>query len=80
MHRYKNKLENNNNFVITKGKFDNNNSIFVRVLSTQIKKNILTNRKILKSLKFLDRYKNFLLLIINKKDNSGNNSINTLRY
>ena len=80
LHSYKNKLENNNNFVITKGKFNNNNSIFVRVLSTEIKKNIITNKKILKSLKFLNKYKNFLLLIINKKDNSENNSINTLRY
>ncbi len=80
LHSYKNKLENNNNFVVTKGKFINNNSIFVRVISTQIKKNILTNQKILKSLKFLNKYKNFLLLIINKKNNLENNSINTLRY
>ena len=80
LHSYKNKLENNNNLVVTKGKFINNNSIFVRVISTQIKKNILTNQKILKSLKFLNKYKNFLLLIINKKNNLENNSINTLRY
>ena len=80
LHSYKNKLENNNNFVVTKGKFINNNSIFVRVISTQIKKNFLTNQKILKSLKFLNKYKNFLLLIINKKNNLENNSINTLRY
>ena len=80
LHSYKNKLENNNNFVVTKGKFIDNNSIFVRVISTQIKKNILTNQKILKSLKFLNKYKNFLLLIINKKNNLENNSINTLRY
>ena len=79
LHNYINKLENNNNFVITKGKFNFNNSIFVRVLSTQIKKNVLKNRKILKSLKLLNKYKNFLLLIINKKDNSDSN-VNTLRY
>ncbi len=80
LHSYKNKLENNNNFVVTKGKFNNNNSIFVRVLSTQIKKNISSNRKVLKSLKFLNKYKNFLLLIINKKNNLESNNINTLRY
>ena len=59
LHSYKNKLENNINFVITKGKININNSIFVRVLSTQIKKNILTNRKVYKSLKLLNKYKNF---------------------
>ena len=80
LHNYKNKLENNNNYAITKGKFNINSSIIVRVLSTQIKKNILKNKKILQSLRFLNKYKNFLLLIINKKDNSDNNNINTLRY
>ena len=80
LHNYKNKLENNNNYVITKGKLNINNSIFVRVLSLQIKKNILTNKKILQSLKLLNKYKNFLLLIINKKDNSNNSNVNTLRY
>ena len=80
LHNYKNKLENNNNYVITKGKFNIKNSIFVRVLSIQIKKNNLKNKKILQSLKLLNKYKNFLLLIINKKDNSDNNNINTLRY
>ena len=80
LHYYKNKLENNTNYAITKGKFNISNSIIVRVLSTQIKKNILKNKKVLQSLKFLNKYKNFLLLIINKKDNSDNNNINTLRY
>ena len=80
LHNYKNKLENNSNYVITKGKFNKNNSIFVRVLSTQINKNILTNKKIFESLKLLNKFKNFLLLIINKKDNSDNSNINTLRY
>jgi len=80
LHHYKNKLENNTNYAITKGKFNINSSIFVRVLSTQIKKNILKNIKIFQSLRLLNKYKNFLLLIINKKDNSDNNNINTLRY
>ena len=80
LHHYKNKLENNTNYAITKGKFNINGSIIVRVLSTQIKKNILNNKKVLQSLRLLNKYKNFLLLIINKKDNSDNNNINTLRY
>ena len=80
MHHYKSKLENNTYYAITKGKFNINSSIFVRVLSTQIKKNILKNKKIFQSLKLLNKYRNFLLLIINKKDNSDNSNINTLRY
>ena len=80
LHNYKNKLENNNNFVITKGKLDIRNSIFVRVLSMRIKRDILKNKKILKSIKLLNKYKNFLLLVINKKDNTATNNINTLRY
>jgi len=80
LHNYRNKLENNNNYAITKGKFNIKSSIFVRVFSTEIKKNILKNKKILQSLRFLNKYKNFLLLIINKKDNSDNININTLRY
>ena len=80
LHHYKNKLENNINYAITKGKFNINSSIFVRVLSTQIKKNIFKNKKIFQSLRLLNKYKNFLLLIINKRGNSDNNNINTLRY
>tara|TARA_Y100001958_G_scaffold157270_1_gene151918 strand:+ start:649 stop:1704 length:1056 start_codon:yes stop_codon:yes gene_type:complete len=79
---YKNKLENNNNFVITKGSFNQKKSVPVRVLSYKIKnKNILNNTKIKKSLTFLSKFKNFLLLIINNKNNiSKENNINTLRY
>ena len=79
---YKNKLENNFNYVITKGKFDKKKSIPVRVLSYKIKgKNIMKNINVKKSLKVMSKYKNFLLLIINNKNNISNeNSINTLRY
>ena len=52
IYNYKNKLENNINFVITKGKFNRKKSIPVRVLSNKIKnKNILKNKNIKKSLK-----------------------------
>ena len=81
IHNYKNKLDNNINFAITKGKLNPKKAIPVRVLSTQIKKkNITDNTEIKKSLKTLSNYKNFLLLIINKNNKLGNNSINTLRY
>jgi len=80
LYNYKNKLENNINFVITKGKLNTKKSIIVRVLSMKIKNNILKNNKIIKVLRTLNGYKNFLLLIINKKDHLENNNINTLRY
>ena len=81
IYSYKNKLDNNINFAITKGKLNPNKAIPVRVLSTQIKKkNITDNTEIKKSLNSLSKYKNFLLLIINKNKKLDNNNINTLRY
>ena len=82
IYTYTNKLENNINFVITKGKFNQKKSIPVRVMSNKIKnKNILNNINVKKSLKIMSKYKNFLLLIINNKNNiSKENNINTLRY
>ena len=79
---YKNKLEKNINYVITRGKFNKKKSIPVRVLSTKIKyKNILNNPKIKKSLKVLMKYKNFLLLIINNQNSDyKDKGISTLRY
>ena len=44
-------------------------------------KNILNNNIVKKSFKIISKYKNFLLLIINNKNNiSKENNINTLRY
>ena len=79
---YKNKLENNTNFVIAKGKFNQKKSIPVRVLSNKIKNtNINSSRNIKMALNVMSKYKNFLLLIINNKNNiSKENNINTLRY
>ncbi len=78
---YKNKLESSINFAITKGKFKSKKSIPVRVISMQLKnKNIIKNNKITNSLKLLNKYKNFLLLIINRNSKLEINSINTLRY
>ena len=67
---------------LQKVKFNQKKSIPVRVLSNKIKnKNILSNKNVKKSVKFMSKYKNFLLLIINNKNNiSKENNINTLRY
>ncbi len=81
-YNYKNKLENYSNFVFTKGKLNQTKPIPVRVLSCKIKnQNIQKNNQIKKSLKFLSKFKNFLLLIINnKKIDTETSNINTLRY
>ena len=81
IHTYKNKLGNNINFAISKGKLNPNISTPVRVLSTKIKnKNILNNLKVRNSLNYLSKYKHFLLLIINNTNINNVSSINTLRY
>ena len=81
IYSYKNKLGDNINFAITKGKLSPNKSTPVRVLSTKIKdNNILNNDKIKKNLKLLSKYKYFLLLIINNTNVTSDNNINTLRY
>jgi len=81
IYSYKNKLGNNINFAITKGKLNPNISTPVRVLSIKkLNKNILRNTDVKNSLNYLSRYKNFLLLIINNTNKINDNSINTLRY
>ena len=82
IHYYKNKLENNINFAVTKGILNQKKSIPVRVISTNInKKNILKITKVKKSIKTLSKYKSYLLLIINNQKNTlKDNNINTLRY
>ena len=81
LYSYKNKLDNNINFAITKGNLKPNISTPVRVLSTKIKnKYILNNFEIKKSLKHLSKHKHFLLLIINKINKTNDSNINTLRY
>ena len=81
IYSYKNKLGTNINFAITKGIMNPKKSIPVRVLSAKIKgKNILKNKDVIKTLKFLSMYKNFLLLIINNTNRTNDKNINTLRY
>jgi 3,4-dihydroxy 2-butanone 4-phosphate synthase / GTP cyclohydrolase II len=81
IYSYINKLDNNINFAISKGKLNPNKSIPVRVLSINIKNQyIVNNNKIKKNLSLLSKYKNFLLLVINNSDKMNNKNINTLRY
>ncbi len=79
---YKNKLNNYESYVFSKGKFNNNKSIPVRVLSKRINKiSIFDDKEINKTLKLLSKFKNFILVIINNKINREKSDINiTLRY
>ena len=80
---YKNKLNNYESFVITKGKFKKNSSVPIRVLSKSINKvKMMQNFEIKKNLKILSKFKNYVLVIINNKMNNVKNSETdlTLRY
>ena len=80
---YKNKLNNSESFVISKGKFRKNISAPIRVLSKKIsREKLLKNKEIIKNIRLLSRFKNFILVIINndlKKDTKNETDI-TLRY
>ncbi len=80
---YRNKLNNSQNFVIKKGKFSPTKPIRIRVISAKIKSlNLfLKNPAINKSLKYLTKFANFALIIINnEKSNKNENENITLRY
>ena len=79
---YKNKLNQNEIFVFSKGKFKKNKSIPVRVLSKKINKsNLLLNNDVKKNIRTLSKYKNYLLVIINNNINNEKTDANiTLRY
>ena len=79
---YKNKLDRYKSYAISKGKFKNNMSIAVRVLSKRVNnKSNLYNKEIKKNIKLLTKYKNFILVIINNElSNKKRNSDFTLRY
>jgi 3,4-dihydroxy 2-butanone 4-phosphate synthase/GTP cyclohydrolase II len=80
---YKNKLNYSDNFVIKKGKTNSKSTIRVRVISANLKgsKSILRNINIKKSLEYLLKFSNFILIIINNKKIDNNESENTtLRY
>ncbi len=80
---YLNKLNLMRNFVIKKGKFNPKKPIRVRVISTSFKnlKIDLNNKNLNKSLKYLSKFSNFVLIMINnKKDESPSPSNVILRY
>ena len=79
---YKNKLNQYESFVISKGKFFGNNSTPVRVLSKKIKRfDLLNNYEVKKNLRLLSKYKNFLLVIINNQISKEKSDTDiTLRY
>ena len=80
---YKNKLNKNESFIFSKGKFKKNKSVPVRVLSKKIDKiKLLTNIEIMKNLKILSKYKSFILVVINNELNKikKNETNITLRY
>ena len=80
---YKNKLNDNESYVLTRGNFKKNISVPTRVLSKKINSSsIFQNREVKKNLRLLSKYKNFILLIINNKvKNTLKDETNiTLRY
>ena len=80
---YKNKLNETLNFVIKKGKFSSTKSIRIRVISSKFKSRKLNmkNPAINKSLKYLSKFTNFALIVINnEKSNKNENENITLRY
>ena len=79
---YKNKLNNYDSFVLSKGNINRNSSTHVRVLSKKISKtSFFKDKEIKKNIKILSKFKNFILVIINNKINKGkSNTDNTLRY
>ncbi len=64
---YENKLNKSKNFVIKKGKINPQKAIRVRVISTKLKnyKLIMKDQKVVRSLRYLSRFNNFILIIIN---------------
>ena len=70
---YKNKINDCESFVVSKGKFNRNKSVPVRVLSKKLIKLIYLKIKMLKNIKTLSKYKHFLLIVINNEMNNKRN-------
>ena len=80
---FKNKLNENESLVISKGKFRKNKAVPIRVLSKKINKtNFLKDKEVNKNIRLLSKFKSFILVIINNeiKKNKNNNTDITLRY
>ena len=79
---YKNKLNNFESFVISRGFISGKIPIPVRVLSKKIRKtNLLKNKEIKKNLNILSKFKKFVLIVINNEMDKKNRDTDfTLRY
>ena len=80
---YKNKLNKNESYVLSKGKFSKNKTAPTRVLSKKINKtNLFKNKEIQKNIKILSKFKSYLLVIINNEMQKPKNNETdiTLRY
>ena len=80
---YENKLNKSKNFVIKKGSINPKKAIRVRVISTKLKslKLLLKDKKVGKSLRYLSKFNNFIIIVINndKIDKKENDNV-ILRY
>ena len=84
---FRNKLDSSEHFAISKGNFNINKSVRVRVISVYVDKGIekLNNSLYLNSLKHLSKYNNFVLIVIKNQSSKIINdeavkSTNILRY
>ena len=79
---YKNKLNNFESFVLSKGKFKRNKTIAVRVLSRKInRKNLTKDKDVKNTVNYLSKFKNFILEVINNEINKDKTDTDvTLRY
>ena len=79
---YKNKLNNFESFVLSKGKFKRNKTIAVRVLSRKInRKNLTKDKDVKNTVNYLSKFKNFILVVINNEINKDKTDTDlTLRY
>ncbi len=80
---YENKLDKSKNFVIKKGKVNPKKAIRIRVITAKSKnlKSLLKDKKVIKSYRYLSRFNNFVLIIINNDKVDRNEKDNViLRY
>ena len=87
LHIFKNKLDDLEHYALSRGILDKKKSTRVRVISIKIIKNIekMSDHLFLRSIKYLSKYNNFILIIINnqiskKNEEDSIKSTNILRY
>ena len=87
LHIFKNKLDNLEHYVLSRGKADIKKSTRVRVIAINFSKSIekIKDRLFVKALKYLSKYNNFVLILIQNQISKNNNvdsvkSTNILRY